>query len=135
MAIDPALSVRDEILRIRTANASRDPWAVLGIPPRSTYKEIKSAQRKWIRRLHPDRWYAVTDDQLRREIQEAFYQVQSAYFESLKRCVAAYHGGDAHQGPITPLPPVSCQPVQERVARWFQRLLAYLFHRTTAKMA
>ena len=117
MVIDPFVPINEEILKIRQASAARDPWRVLGIPPKSSYKQIKSAQRKWIRRLHPDKWYASSDQQLRNEIQEAFYEVQSAYFESLKHCA----GNAADFQPIATPAPVK--------PGWLRRLLAFLFGR------
>lgn len=127
--MDSTSSVRNEIIRIRKANAARDPWGVLGIPPRSSFKQIKSAQRRWIRRLHPDRWYAFADETLRSELQEAFYQVQSAYFEALKSCATVDQDPAAATTPIeTPMggPQGS---VPERANNWFRRLLAILFRR------
>jgi hypothetical protein len=111
------VSIDDEILRIRKASNARNPWAVLDIPPRSQYKQIKSAQRKWIRRLHPDRWHATADEQLRSEIQEAFYQVQSAYFEALRQHAAALQGTAPASGPITAHDPVS-RNVEARPLFW-----------------
>ncbi len=134
MAIDPPKSIHDEIVCIREANAARDPWAVLGIPAGSSYKQIKSAQRKWIRELHPDRWYAIADDNLRNEIQEAFYQVQAAYYEALKRAVAALQGADAYDGPITPPSPVQSN-ASNRVLVWLKALFTHLFRRRQAPQA
>ncbi len=117
MVIEPLVSIHDEILRIRKASAARDHWAVLGIPAGSTYKQIKSAQRKWIRRLHPDKWYASTDERLREEIQEAYYQVQAAYYESLKHCI----GSGVHYEPIT-MPP-------QLKRTWLERFISFFLHR------
>ena len=114
MAIDPFVPILDEIEKIHQASAARDPWAVLGIPPMSSFKQIKSAQRKWIRRLHPDKWHANSDPRLREEIQGAFYQVQAAYFESLKHCA----GNASDFQPITTPPAVK--------PSWFSRLLNLL---------
>src|SRR5438874_11179221 len=86
MVTDSYFSLRADILRITKANAARNCWAVLKIPSGSDYKQIKAAHRKWVRKLHPDRWFATADSKLYNEIQEAFYQVQVAYFEALKRC-------------------------------------------------
>jgi hypothetical protein len=126
MASEPRLSIQDEILKIRKASAARDPWAVLAIPQRSDYHQIKSAQRKWIRRLHPDRWYAAADKQLRNEIQEAFYQVQAAYFETLKHCATTIQQTTASQSSIAP-EPVLNGPVQKGIYVWFRRLLSFWF--------
>ena len=128
MVTDPPVSIHDELVCIREASASRDPWAVLGIPPGSSYKQIKSAQRRWIRELHPDRWYAIADEQLRKDIQEAFYEVQAAYFEALKRCVAALQGVSSYDGPITP-PPAGASNTPNSESNWFRRLLAFFFRR------
>ena len=84
MVNDAFSSVREDILRIGQATVARNYWSVLGIPPGSDYKQIKAAHRKWIRKLHPDRWFATTDAELHKQIHEAFYQVQVAYFETLK---------------------------------------------------
>lgn len=114
MVIDPFVPILDEIRKIHQASAARDPWAVLGIPPMASFKQIKSAQRKWIRRLHPDKWHASSDAKLRDDIQEAFYQVQAAYFESLKHCA----GNAADFQPITT--PPAPRP------GWFRRLMTLL---------
>jgi len=125
MAVDPFVSVKEEILRIRKANAQRNPWGVLGIPPTSTYKQIKSAQRKWIRKLHPDRWYACTDEHLRNEIQEAFYQMQAAYSESVKQCWARLQGANVQQGPLTtPAPEPAIAP--KGLFGWLQKIFSFL---------
>ena len=121
MVVDSFVSIREDILRIRQASAARDSWAVLGIPPKSAYKQIKSAQRKWIRKLHPDRWYAIADEHLREEILEAYYQVQVAYFEALKHCVSAHHTAHRH-GPIV-MPPPSNGFGHKRLLAWLRRLL------------
>ena len=129
MVIDPPATIHEEILRIREATAARNYWAVLGIPPKSSFREIKSAQRRWIRKLHPDKWFTNPDEHLRAEIQEAYYQVQAAYFESLKHCAGIQHD------PITPPPPTSNTPVVHHSLTWIQLLFSFLFHRTTPKTA
>ena len=135
MAIGPPVTIHDEIACIREACAARDPWAVLGIPPGSSYKQIKSAQRRWIRELHPDRWYAVADEQLRHDIQEAFYQVQGAYYEALKRAVAALQGNTAYDGPITPPSPGPQSSGSNRVCTSLRRLFAFIFRRHATQTA
>ena len=117
MASYTPVSIEKDIRRIREASRARDYWAVLGIPPGSTFKEIKSCQRRWIRRLHPDRWYASSDMRLRDEIQEAFYEVQAAYYEVLKHCAANVEGGTVH-APITTPAPSLWTKVLERLNQW-----------------
>jgi preprotein translocase subunit Sec63 len=128
MAIGHSVSIQEEILKIRKASAARDPWAVLGIPPQSGYSQIKSAQRKWIRRLHPDRWYARANEQLRNDVQEAFYQVQAAYFETLSHCATTIQDFTAIREPITPEPALS---VEEKKSFYgsIRRLFSLWFHR------
>ena|SRR5579871_223618 len=121
MVKDAFTSIHDEIVRIGKASAVRNYWSVLGIPPGSGYKEIKSAHRKWIRKLHPDRWFATTDAQLYRQIQEAFYQVQVAYFETLKLYASNQVESPQHE----PIPMSSSAPLPLEIPffSWFVRLL------------
>jgi hypothetical protein len=128
MFVDPPVSIRKEILRIRKASDSKDPWAVLGIPKQAGYSQVKGAQRKWIRRLHPDRWYAYTDEKFRSEIQEALYQVQVAYFEALKRCAVSFQQASAEPDPITPPPPASHRPVPQWTV-WLQKFTSFFSRR------
>ena len=125
MVTDSYASIRAEITRIAKAHAARDYWAVLKIPSGSGYQQIKAAQRKWVRRLHPDRWFASADSHLYNEIQEAFYQVQVAYFEALKRRASADREA-TQQAPIT-MPSAMANDTAERGRfGWFQRLLKKL---------
>jgi hypothetical protein len=135
MSIDSSVSIRKELLRIKNASASRDPWAVLGIPRTAGYSQVKTAQRKWIRRLHPDRWYAYSDEQFRSEVEEALYQVQVAYFEALKRCANASPGAAPAREPIATPPPASYKAVPVWTA-WIHKIAALLFRRDrTAEMS
>jgi hypothetical protein len=120
MVNDAFSAVREEILRIGKAAAARNYWSVLGIPPGSDYKQIKTAHRKWIRKLHPDRWFATTDAELYRQIHEAFYQVQVAYFETLKLCAARQTEAPQHE-PIPMASPVESPDIP--FFSWFIRLL------------
>jgi hypothetical protein len=81
--------------------------------------------------LHPDRWYASSDEKLRDEIQEAFYQIQAAYADALAQCAAALRGTAAQQEPITP----PSQPAPETPPPWLERLFGFFFRRNTAEPA
>ena len=104
-----------------------------------TYFEMFSLPRKLIidtsalerdfyklsRKLHPDRWYACTDEHLRNEIQEAFYQMQAAYSESVKQCWARLQGASVQQGPLTtPAPEPASVP--KGLFAWLQKLFSFL---------
>jgi hypothetical protein len=102
MVKDSFTPIREDVLRISQATAARNHWGVLGIPAGSNYKQIKTAHRKWMRRLHPDRWFASADSKLYGEIQEAFYQVQVAYFEALKQCASTQEPATAPEPIATP---------------------------------
>src|SRR5689334_8597535 len=104
MVRDALTAIRDDIRRIDQATAIRDHWAVLGIAPGSDFQQIKAAHRKWIRKLHPDRWFATADAQLYSQIHEAFYRIQVAYFEVLRHCVSR-QGEPARKVTITTAPP------------------------------
>ena len=121
MVKDAISSIHDEILRIGKASAARNYWSVLGIPPGSGYKEIKTAHRKWIRKLHPDRWFATTDPQLYKQIQEAFYQIQVAYFETLK--LYALNQIESPQPEPIQMSSAGSIPLEIPFFSWFFRLL------------
>lgn len=120
MVKDAFSSIRADLARIAKAHAARDPWAVLGIPSGSDYRQIKATHRKWIRKLHPDRWFATADSELYREIHEAFYEIQVAYFEALKHCASVHAPAE---DPIT----ISTPAAKETRARWPRSWLRSLF--------
>lgn len=127
----PQLTIYEEVARIRQTCARQDPWDVLRIPPESSYRQIKSAQRRWIRYLHPDRWHFSPDADFKADIEEAFYSVQEAYLEALKRRASAL-------GPmVIPTPgPITTPPAtvpKLAAADFLRRLLALLFGRTNVK--
>ena len=62
--VSAPVSIYEEIVKIREAKVS--------------VQGDQEPPAKWIRRLHPDQWYAYADEHLRSEITEAFYQVQAA---------------------------------------------------------
>jgi hypothetical protein len=120
MVNDAFSTVREDVLRIGKAVTARNYWSVLAIPPGSDYQQIKAAHRKWIRRLHPDRWFATTDAELYQQIHEAFYQVQVAYFEALK-LHASKQTEAAQNAPIVIETPV--ESVDIPLFSWLIRLL------------
>jgi len=128
MVNDSWSQIREEILRIDKANARKDHWAVLGIASGSNFEQIKAAHRKWVRKLHPDRWFATVDADLYKNIQEALYQIQVAYFEALKQRASIY-------GPITISAPAHGAKADSRSRSWLRRLLKKLslpFSRSTS---
>ena len=126
--LDLPVSIHEEVAMIREASAARNPWGVLGIAPESSYRQIKSAQRKWIRKLHPDKWHTTRDGDLRDDVEEAFYEVQAAYLEALKRLATSL--GTVVVDPAGPIPPPPQPPPHSPLhpKRLFQRLRA-LFRR------
>ena len=135
MVNDAVSSVREETLRIGKGMAARNYWSVLGIPPGSDYKQIKTAHRKWVRKLHPDRWFAITDPESYRQIHEAFYQVQVAYFETLKQCAAKETVPLQNEPPITNASPSESPgiPFFSGFIRFLQKIRLGLFrHKTDA---
>jgi len=61
-------------------NGRRDPWKILGLPPGTPLKEVKSLYRRLAKQFHPDE-LAVLDEQHREAATRAFIAIKEAYKE------------------------------------------------------
>jgi curved DNA-binding protein CbpA len=57
------------------------PYTALGVPKDATAAAIKTAYRKLALKCHPDKLVGMTDEALKKEKQEEFHKIHSAYEE------------------------------------------------------
>jgi DnaJ like chaperone protein len=60
------------------AHGSNDPYAVLGVSPRASQKEIKAAYRKLANKYHPDKVHHLGDE-FKKLAEERFKEIEAAY--------------------------------------------------------
>ena len=76
LLIDPAS--KDEERESSLAENQQDPWKILGLPPGTPLKEVKTHYRTLAKQFHPDE-LGVLDEQRRATAARAFIAIKEAY--------------------------------------------------------
>ncbi|MCL2319079.1 MAG: J domain-containing protein [Treponema sp.] len=65
-------------------NLRKDPWKILGLPPGTPQKEVKTHYRRLAKQFHPDQ-FALLEEKYRETAARAFVAIQEAYKEVSER--------------------------------------------------
>ncbi len=76
--LDPAATI-DDVLSLREKLASRSYYQVLGVPRTASGEEVKKAYFQMARRFHPDRFSAEQAGEYKKQIDEVFDAITTAY--------------------------------------------------------
>jgi tetratricopeptide (TPR) repeat protein len=111
-------ATRRRILALARLVATRDPWALLGVPQGSNYQALKRAYFKLSKDIHPDRFYG-------RQL-GSFHERLSTIFEATARAYERLTSGDAPASGSQRAVTADEQPQspQEYAAELFERAVA-----------